>query len=339
MSKILKFTFQLAGFTIVGLLFFVWYLGYRKNNPSLFSASPNQKELLLGNTDTNFEEDTKMYSSSDYSGPLYSKPPRVANQKLGYGSNTAGEPIAEATATASPNRLKSVRKWEGVHRDGPFAANSVERFGKIVAELSEEHGLYPDVFMARIIAYSYDFVLSPSQDPYDKNFPALKTPDGTGRARFKNAYESLKAYAIINAGEITRLSKEGAIAKHDRSWTIQKIIANYDAVAALVDEVPTLLHYAGEIGTANNLSEAEVYENEVVGETIKMATNVDNRVKEQQANTAGFDNWEEYMEDLPREQQIKKTEEAKDIATAVSKKKAIHLKRRVAAKKNKPSTK
>ena len=338
MNKVLKFTFQLAGFTIVGLLFFVWYLGYRKNNASLFAAMDKGNNVLQANTTTNqLNTEEYSFSGSDYNGPAYAKPPKVANQKLGYGSNTAGEPIAEATA--SPNRVKTVRKWEGVHRDQPFADKSYERFGDLITELSEEHGLYPDVFMSRVIAYSYDFVLSPVQDPYDKNFTAMKKPDGTGRARFKNAFESLKAYAVVNAGEITRLSQEGALAKHERSWTMQKIIDNNLFIQKLNAKVPSLANYAGKIGKANDISEEAIYEKEVVGEAIKMTAKVDEGVRQKKAEEAGFTTWKEYMDELSEDEQIAEEKETKEIISAVSKKKALHLKRRVAAKKQKPTSK
>ena len=335
MNKVLRFTLQLTGFSLVGLLFFVWYLGYRKNNPMTASSTTQNNQVLEGSMGTLADNEASydIVSSEDFSGPAYSKPPSVAkNKSLGYMSNTAGEPIAEANVSV-PYRDKMIRTWKGVHRDASYASICFERFKESVINLSEEHGLYPDIFMARIIAYSYEFIKNPKKDPFDKNFTAMKLPkEATGRAKFGNAFESLKAYAVVNAGEILRLSHEGAIAKHERSWTMQKIIETYSFIKELNKNLPTLA-YDGMVGPANKISEEELYEKEVYGEAIKMASKVEDVVKERRAQDAGFTNWEAYIEDMPNEEEkVKESKSANEVISAVSKKKAFNLKRRVAAK-------
>ena len=340
MNKVLRFTLQLTGFSVVGLLFFVWYLGYRKNNPATQNITDNN-QVLKGTMAEDYGDVAEygMVSSDDYSGPAYLKPPTVAKKEsLKYTSNTAGEPIAEANVTA-PLRDKMVRNWKGVHRDGAYNGRCFERFEKPVLDLSEEHGLYPDIFMSRVIAYSYEFTLNPKSDPFDKNFTAMKMPKGTGRAKFKSAFESLKAYAVVNAGEITRLSHEGALAKHERSWTMQKIIETYTFVKSLNEKLPNLAAYDGMVGPANKVSKEELYEKEVFGEAIKMASKVDDVVKDKKAKDAGYSNWEAYIDDLPQQEKAKASENTKKVISAVSKKKAFNLKRRVAAKKSKVESK
>ncbi len=333
MNKAVKFTLELAGFLIIGLLFFVWYLGYRKNNPSVeVSQNPESTQVLEGSLDERLNDYDNSFtvSSSDYSGPKYQKPVPLSKKSNNYLALNAGPSAAAKVVKPEVTAVKVLRNWKGVHRDKTFTQKCFERFANMVNELSDEYGLYPEVFMSRIIAYSYSFVLNPETDPVDKNFTAMKQPNGKGRARFRNSFESLKAYAIVNAGEITRLSAEGALAKHERAWTMQKIIDNNTYIKALRKDREAA--YAGVLGTANKISEAVKYEKELVGEAVKMAAKVDDVVKERRAQKAGYNTWEEYLEDLPEEEKHAQEENADAVVTAISKKKAFNLKRRVAAK-------
>ncbi len=344
-NRAFKFALQLAGFTIVSLLFFVWYLGYRQNNPLPKYSDKDQIALQslpakINNNGLDGSDKYRTVSSEDFSGPTYMAPPKnVVKKSARYAGNTAGEAIpvagrAKAT-TVRKTSAKALRNWKGVHRDNAFAKSAYERFGSLVSELSEEHGLYPEVFLARIIAYSYDFVHNPMSDPFDNNFTAMKAPNGSTRARFKNAFESLKAYAVVNAGEITRLSAEGAIAKHERAWTMSKIINAHGYIKALGNGVAKMASYEGRIGTANKVSNKKLYEREVVGEALKMTAKVDDGVRNKKAQKAGYSNWEEYIDDMPEEDKTKAERKTAQVVSAVSKKKALNLKRRVSAKKKK----
>lgn len=350
-NKAFKFALQLAGFTIVSLLTFVWYMGFVKNNSSLTLNEQDQQkgsEIHRGldgkknhSLTTDIQNDFLTITSNEYEGPTFSKPTPVANKSYGYGGGTAGEPIATKVApdeseASAVTDLAAIRNWRGVHRDAIFSKSAYERFGSLVTELSREHGLYPDVFLSRIIAYSYDYVSDPKMDPFDNNFTAMKAPNGNTRARFKNSFESLKAYAVVNAGEITQLSPEGAIAKHERAWTMRKIIDTYSYIKAMGTKFnEDGISYSGQIGTANKVSDEKMHEREVVGEAIKMTAKVDEGIKHKKASGAGFKNWDEYLENLP--EATKKEEERKtaEVVSAVSKKKAININRRVSAKKQK----
>ena len=343
-----KFALHFAGFTIVCLLGFVWFLGYTKNHglPNFFQASTTQHRLDTPNAKVrpmDGSTESVMVSSTDYAGPAYIAPPKEVTKKSDrYAGNTAGEVIkdyATNNSTIGRNAAKknssarAIRSWKGVHRDASFAKASYERFGSLVSELSEEHGLYPEVFLARVIAYSYDFVTVPSLDPFDNNFTAMKAPNGSARARFRNAFESLKAYAIVNAGEVTRLSSEGALAKHDRAWTMRKIIDNHGYIKALGKGAGEKIAYKGQIGNANKVSNKKLYEREVVGEAIKMTATVDDVFKNKKAQKEGYNNWDDYVNDMEATDKSDVEKEAAEVITAVSKKKALNLKRRVSAKK------
>ena len=327
-NRALRFILQIMGFAFAGVVFFVWFLGNSTNASA--TETPNQKVMKAS---FGFDSPKSVFSndevsSSDYSGPGYEKPsyPDIDAPETAMAFRSEKPEDIEITA------VKVVRSWKGVHRDLPFATLTNDRFKQLVLDLSDEFGLYPDVFMARIIAYSYDFVISPERDPLDKNFTGMQRPKSDERARFKNVEESLKAYAIVNAGEITRLSPAGALAKHERSWTMQKIIESNGFIANLNSKMRSEAVYKGMVSKVNKASEAENERREVIGETLQMVSKVENKIKQKKAQEAGYDNWEDYMDDMT-EEEIVLTEKgaAKEIA-AVSKKKSLHLKRRVAAK-------
>ena len=348
-NRAFKFALQFAGFTIVCMLAFVWFLGYTKNHglPSFFTKSDTEKqsstEQLTHAKSMDGSSESIMVSSTDYAGPTYVAPPKTVTKRADrYAGNTAGEAITDYATTTTTSRTakktsapRALRNWKGVHRDGSFAKDSYERFGSLVSELSEDHGLYPEVFLARIIAYSYDFIPNPKLDPFDNNFTAMKAPNGSARARFRNAFESLKAYAIVNAGEVTRLSAEGALAKHERAWTMRKIIDNHNYIKALGKGAGNKTAYRGQIGNANKVSNKKLYEREVVGEAIKMTATVDDVFKNKKAQKEGYSNWDAYVGEMEANDKSNAEKKAAEVITAVSKKKALNLKRRVSAKKKK----
>ncbi len=320
------------GFAFCGVLFFAWF----SNQKSTVEKNGTNKAKVLkasaasGYTSGKGSNETMSFNSSDYSGPNYEKSSIPDIEDPG----TAKAFRSEKPEGVGGVHATVVRSWKGVHRDVPFATLINDRFKKKVLELSDEYGLYPEVFMARIVAYSYDYVLSPERDPIDKNYTAMKRPNGDDRARFESVEESLKAYAVVNAGEITRLSPAGAIAKHERSWTMQKIIENNNFISNLAAKLRSTNTYAGMIGKSNKVSEEENEKREMIGEAISMVSKIEDKVKKQQAKSAGFDNWEDYVDELTEEEKDMQEKGATEKIAAVSKKKALHLKRRVAAKKN-----
>ena len=327
-NRALRFILQLMGFAFAGAIFFILLLGNKANSTDLNAEEPKVYKAGIG-----LEAPKSVYSnsvsSSDYSGPSYEKPsyPDInAPETAAAFRSEKPEDIVEV------NRVNVVRSWKGVHRDLPFATLANDRFKQQVLKLSDEYGLYPDVFMSRIIAYSYEYVLSPERDPMDKNFTGMKRPNADERARFRSVEESLKAYAVVNAGEITRLSPAGAIAKHERSWTMQKIIETNNFVAELAMKLRSESSYEGMVGKINKVSAAENEKREVIGETLKMVSQVENEVKTKKAQAAGFDNWEDFVDDMTEEEIEKQEKVASKEIAAVSKKKSLHLKRRVAAK-------
>lgn len=351
---ILSSVFQLLGFAFVGMIFFVWLLGHNENAVSLendYQNSTLQSRIGDGKADTDLKssyrtpraESSDALSSSDYAGPEYERPKAVTKRGSSTTRPTTESKVSSSSPTAAaksaPLIASAIRDWKGVHRDMEYARNCFERFRDDVMNLSYEYGLYPQVFMARLIAFSYEYVDNPLENPTDNNFLAMKRPDGTSRARFEAIEESLKAYAVVNAGEIARLSAEGALAKHERAWTMRKIIENNTFVESLGELVMDGVYYTGTMGPANEVSEEENDEREIVGETLKMASKVDRAVKEQQAQDAGFDNWEDYLESLPEGQRADREKDASAITSAVLKKKSFNMRRRVNAKKHRRSQK
>ena len=205
---------------------------------------------------------------------------------------------------------------KGAHRDESFAWLCFDRFGSDVVELSNQYGLHPEVMMARIIAYTYEYMDHPRKDLADNNFTAMKKPKGKGRAIFERASESLKAYAVVNAGEVNKLSAEGAIAKHDRAWTMRKLIEKYEFIADLGAE--KVQSYKGKVGAANDFDEKTTYKHEVAGETIKMVSSVEAKVRKRRAKEAGFESWDDYMESLPEGRRIEQEDNIRDITAAIA---------------------
>ncbi len=366
-KSFLQSLIELAGFAAVGLMAAVWFVGYNKNKlsgpthieeSSMFysddeTASFNDSYDNRRSRTSASERNSRTLSSRDYSSKNLRQPKSISERtsanddwapagstgersssKKNSKTSSSRIPVTAANA-AAPEVVIPTRSWKGVHRNEPFAWHSFERFEKEIIDLSEEHGLYPQVFMARLIAYSYDFVESPGEVPVDNNLTAMKRPGTDERARFQDPLESLKAYAVVNAGEVSSLSPEGALAKHDRSWTMAQIIQRYDFIGSLgriVGESPV---YAGRMGPANKVSEEETMRREVMGEGVKMAASVDQVVREKKAKDAGYDNWEDFLEDLPEGQQEAQEKNATAVTSAIMKKKAFNLGRRVAAKKAK----
>lgn len=347
--------FELLGFATVGMIFFVWFLGNRGSN-LLPETEMHASGALQSRIGDNLRDDSagdlggyaledpgynknRTRSNSGFEKKSSFKSPRpVSGNSLESGSSTTRSSSANRSGTEerageATRQAEVVRNWKGLHRDESYAWNCYQRFGDEVARLSDEYGLYPEVFMARVITYSYDYVTDPRQDPADHNFTALKRPGDKNRAYFKNAEESLKAYAVVNAGEVSRLSVEGALAKHDRAWTLTKVIEDYAFVSDMAETAAAKGSYRGSVGPANDVSEEENYQREIVGETIRLATRVDKTVKERRAKDAGYDSWEDYLEGLPEGQRQKQQEEAAAVTSAVTQKKAMNLTRRVNAKK------
>lgn len=346
-KSLLGSVIQTAGFATIGFLFFVWYLGHQKNTqPYQISAEESsyaraEAGMVSPNRTVDREAVESSYAKSgDYAGRGISLPERVTRETEPYVSRPA---TTERESSVYRNResrstareANTVRSWKGVHRDESYAWLCFERFGREVVSLSAEHGLYPEVFMARIIAYAYEFTEDPRANPADNNFTALPHPKSGDRALFRTPEESLKAYAVVHAGEVARLSREGAIAKNDRAWTMRKIIDSYAFVSNLAAETADRDGYRGRIGTANKKSEEANYQREVVGEAMKMVSSVDDIVKKRRAESAGYSNWEDYLDDLTEEERLAEEEKADAKTSAVSKKKAFNLSRRVDAKKQK----
>jgi hypothetical protein len=336
------------------MIFFVWLLGHNENT---VSVDDSYQESTLQSRIGDREEDalrpsyratrpdrSEALSSSDYAGPEYKRPKAVTKRENSARRSTAGSThssrsTARDAAAPATYAATAIRDWKGVHRDAEYARQCFERFRDDVMNLSYQYGLYPQVFMARIIAFSYEYVSSPLEDPIDNNFLAMKRPGGESRARFEQVEESLKAYAVVNAGEILRLSAEGALAKHERAWTMRKIIENNAFVENLGELVMDGVYYTGHVGPANEVPEEENDAREMVGETLKMASKVERAVKEQQAQEAGFDNWEDYLESLPEGQRADREKNTSAITSAILKKKSFNMRRRVNAKKHRRSQK
>lgn len=338
-KSLLQRFIELIGFAIVGLFFFVWFLGNQSNNGRLVHTS----EVLRGEVteyekyQTNDDQEDIVISSSDYSGSAstYQRPRSVS----GKAKNVDYTPVREISKakrttsdyTRSKTNAQTVRSWKGSHRDESFAWLCFDRFGQDVVSLSDKHGLYPEVLMARIVAYSYEYTSNPKKGLADNNFTAMRKPKAKERARFRTPIESLKAYAVVNAGEVNRLSSEGAIAKHDRAWTMRKIIEKYEFINDLSASKPK--SYKGKMGAANKISKEDVYKHEYAGEAIKMTSSVERKVKKRRAKDAGYGSWDAYLESLPEGKRVQQEDNVKEVTTAISKKKAFNLSRRVGAKK------
>lgn len=351
-KSFLTTVFELIGFGTVGFVLIVWFLGQRGESglPGLERHESGKLQSGLfddtgqrdaGGTISAYELEDPGYATEkaagrrEYKGGQHRKPSMAAHRLSDPRSAETARSTERRSASASVRRsnAEAVRSWKGVHRDEGFAWSCYQRFGEDIMNLSEEFGLHPQVFLARVIAYSYDYVEHPEQNPADNNFTALKRPGDKGRAAFRDPYESLKAYAVINAGEIKRLSAEGAVAKHDRAWTMNKIIEDYAFISDLKEAVVARADYDGLMGPANEVSEEENYQRELVGETIRLTARVDEKVKERKAVEAGYDDWESYLDALPEGQRQRQEEEAAGITSVVLQKKALNLSRRVNAKK------
>lgn len=345
-KSLLSTAFELVGFAAVGLLFFVWLLGHKKNSNNLFQnkegvtvqagvgmdEAPDRRTLfdepIKVSESTARKKDRKASNREKavetYEASVYTPPPRVKKESKRSTAPSVGVRSASA-----------VRNWKGVHRDESFAWGTYTRFADEVLELSEEYGLYPQVFMARIVAYSYDFIENPNFTPADNNMTAMRSPKTKDRALFRSVTESLKAYAVVNAGEIKKLSADGAVAKFDRAWTVRKIIEKHAFISDLSRDVRDHEGYSGLMGSASKLSEAEIYDYELEGEAINMVSNVEKSVRKNKATEKGFDSWEDYLDDLDEEEKETVEQEAASKTSAVSKKKAYNLGRRVDAKQRK----
>ena len=342
-KSLLKRIIELTGFAIIGLVFFIWFLGNQQNNNGLQlmnSSNVLRSQVTESSTVQNYSNDKYdgediVIRSEDYSGSASTyKQPRSVARNVDY------VPVRPEVAT---KRSKSdytrrqeagaaVRSWKGAHRDESFAWLCYERFAEDVVDLAEEKGLYPEVLMARIVAYSYEYVTNPKSRMADNNFTGMKKPKGEDRARFRNPLESLKAYAVVNAGEVNHLSAEGALAKHDRAWTMRKIIEQYEFISNL--SATNGKNYKGKVGTANRISKEEIYKHEYAGEAMKMTSSVERKVKKRRAKEAGYENWDSYLESLPEGKRVQQEDNVKAVTAAVSKKKSFNLGRRVDAKRN-----
>ena len=348
-KSLLTSMLEFAGFAIIAFLFGIWFLGSKKNNlPD--NSSANEQIIIsaadVGNKDqpergsVDYTNSGSYTKSNDYQRQTYELPEKVSAAPTAYASIAAPERSSKRKSSTVKvasvgKRAKAVRSWKGVHRDESFAWLCFDRFGAEVVELSEKYGLYPDVFMARIIAYSFEYTNDPRVDPSDKNFTGLPEPKSRSRAIFRSASESLKAYAVFHAGELKQLSKEGAMGKNDRAWSMNKIIDNYAFVKDLAKDAPERSAYKGRVGSSNRVAEEKNYQREMVGEAVRMVSSVDNVVKKRRAGTAGYSNWEDYLESLPEDVRAEETDNAASATSAISKKKAFNLSRRVDAKKRK----
>ena len=341
-KSLLSTVFELVGFAAVGLLFFVWFIGHKKNSTG--SSWLNQENVTV-HASTGMDEAPERRT-------IFDEPIKVSEgtSKKRY-KKEKKEPVEVYEAAITPRKVKkekrsaapevvvkkatAIRNWKGVHRNEQFAWNAYTRFAEEVAELSDQYGLYPEVFMARIIAYSYDFVENPNYAPADNNMTAMRSPKTKDRAMFRSVSESLKAYAVVNAGEIKKLSADGAIAKFDRAWTVRKIIQKYSFISDLNKETRNHEDYGGLMGSASKISDEEAYDYELEGEAIRMVSTVEEQVRKNKAQDEGYDNWQDYLEDLTEEEQAQVEQNAADETSAVSKKKSYNLSRRVDAKQRK----
>lgn len=343
-KSLLSTVFELVGFAAVGLLFFVWLLGHNKNVGEQvqegltiqagvgMDKAPERKTI--------FDEPIKV--SEKNSRERYKKPKKTSEPVETYEASIyAPRPkVKKESRSASPSSVavhsaSAIRNWKGVHRDEAFSWNAYTRFAEEILELSEEYGLYPEVFMARIIAYSYDYIENPNHTPADNNMTAMRSPKTKQRALFKSVSESLKAYAVVNAGEIKKLSAEGAVAKFDRAWTVRKIIEKNAFISDMGKSTRDHRGYSGLMGSASKISEAEIYDYELEGEAVHMVSTVEESVRKNEAKDQGFDSWEDYLEDLSEAEQVKVEQKAASKTSAVSTKKSYSLGRRVDAKQKK----
>ena len=334
-KSLLQSFIELFGFALVGMLFFVWFLGNQKNNNQQFKAPElraqmNEYEANAKADEIVISNDDYDYKSSDFKRP---EPISGKAKKIEY-TTIKEERKKDRTVsnyTLAKKNAETVRSWKGAHRDESFAWLCFDRFGQEVGELSDKYGLHPEVMMSRIIAYTYEYMTHPRHDLADNNFTAMRKPKSKERAHFETPEESLQAYAIVNAGEVKKLSAEGAIAKHDRAWTMRKLIEKYEFISNL--KATESESYRGKVGTANDFSAEEVYKHEYAGETIKMISNVERKVKQRRAKDAGYETWEDFMESLPEGRRIEQEDNIKDVTAAIAKKKSFNLSRRVKAKK------
>ena len=292
-KSLLQRFIELIGFSIVGLFFFVWFLGNQSNNGRQFmSTEVLRGEVTSPSSYSNHTEDDQediVIRSSDYSGSAstYQRPKSVSGKARTVDYTEVKELSSrkrnKTTSDYTRNKMnaQTVRSWKGSHRDESFAWLCYERFGKDVVNLSNKHGLYPEVLMARIVAYSYEYTTNPKKGMADNNFTAMRKPKAKERAKFRSAHESLKAYALVNAGEVNRLSSEGAVAKHDRAWTMRKIIERYEFISDLSSSRPK--SYKGKVGVANKISKEDTYKHEYAGEAMKMTSSVERKVKKTQS--------------------------------------------------------
>lgn len=340
-KSLLQRFIELAGFAFIGLIFFVWFLGNQSNNNGMQFLSSKVMKSEITSYDYNQSQagdEDIVISSRDYSGSAstYDRPQTVASNArtvdyVPVKPSTDRERSVSDYTRNKENRT-TVRSWKGSHRDESFAWLCYERFAEDVVALSKKKGLYPEVLMARIIAYSYEYTKDPRKGMSDNNFTAMRKPKAKERARFRSATESLKAYAVVNAGEVSRLSVEGAIAKHDRAWTMRKIIENYEFISNL--STNTSKKYSGKVGRANEISKEDIYKHEYAGEAMKMTSSVERKVKKRRAKDAGYENWDKYLESLPEGKRVEQEDNVKAVTSAVSKKKSFNLARRVDAKRN-----
>jgi hypothetical protein len=328
---------QLIGFAVAGWFFFAWFVGHMQSREHTYQESFSDYPTAQANAGPYSSKGADHYTERENNrtrpAAKFKQPTPLESYAREMPSADTYEtaPAPRATRASAERAAIPVRDWKGAHRDTDFARICHERFGEEIAELSTQYGLYPQVFMARVIAYSYEFLERPGQDIADFNLTAMKQPNGPERARFRSAKESLRAYATVNAGEVKRLSADGALAKHDRAWTMRKIIENNRFVAAMGQTTSSA--YEGYVGPANEVSSETNHKREVVGEAVRIVSSVDNSVKKRRAKEAGFDSWEEYLESLPKELRDKQEESASAVISAVSKKKSMNLSRRVEAKK------
>jgi|GEM_PF-4551519 len=350
---LLKFLQEVIGFALIGGLFFMWFLGYLNNDDQTSALDYNTARAGINDTREATAESrayeaspydrsrssrttgSNAFSSADYDSRGFERPEEVARKATKSSAVNSAE--AASGANAAVAHAVAIRSWKGVHREENFARSCFELFRNDIADLSLEYGLYPEVFMARVITYSYGYTLNPVESPVDNNLTGMKQPNGEERARFRTTLESLKAYAVVNAGEINRLSEEGALAKHDRAWTMRKIIENNAFVSNLKKTIKRNREYAGMMGPASRVSAEEELELERQGETIKIVSSVETTVKERRAQNAGYDSWEDYLESIPEGRQAEQEADAEAVISAVSKKKAFGMSRRIEAKKRKRS--
>lgn len=344
-KSLLSTVFELVGFAAVGILFFVWFIGHNKNNTDGLQQNKDGITVQAGvgmdaapERRTIFDEPIKVSGSTskrDYKKPKKGDRSVETYEASIYTPKPRKNDRSASTSSVAVRSASAIRDWKGVHRDEAFSWNAYARFSEDVLELSEEYGLYPEVFMARIIAYSYDYIENSNHTPADNNLTAMRSPKTKKRAMFRSVSESLKAYAVVNAGEIKKLSADGAIAKFDRAWTVRKIIEKHAFISDLGKDVRDHENYSGLMGSASKISEEEIYDYELEGEAINMVSNVEKKVRKNKAKEEGFDNWEDYLEDLSEEEKETVEQEAASKTSAISTKKSYNLSRRVDAKQRK----